>query len=473
VALAGLTTLLAVLVAEGGVAASLAWAHRLPRLAITAQPPRLSGPSDDVSILVVGESSAEGVPYKDWLSVGKIVAWKLRRIFPQRMFHVEVQARAGWTLEQMHQKLAESPRRPDVVILYAGHNEFASRYGWSDSVAYYHDDPRPCWPVRLTEAVAAHSPICRLLAERSARERIAARPPEQHRPMVDVPSCSGDQYAERLKDFQSRLAAILEDLKQAGVLTILIVPPGNDSGFEPSRSTLPPETPRAARDAFSIAMNEARALESTNPSASMVRYRALIADQPGFAEAHFRLARLLEREQAWDEAYRHYVLARDLDAHPMRCPTSFQEVYRQLAPGYGAILVDGQVVLHGRHPHGLLDDAMFNDAMHPSLAGYALLAEAVLAALKERQAFGWAASIPAPVVDPGEVAEHFELSTATWKAVCRFAAGFYRTTLPIRFDSTERKSKARRYEEALQRLEKGDPAELLGCTGIGIRPGRR
>ncbi len=33
----------------------------------------------------------------------------------------------GWTLEQMHQKLAESQRRPDAVILYAGHNEFASR----------------------------------------------------------------------------------------------------------------------------------------------------------------------------------------------------------------------------------------------------------------------------------------------------------------------------------------------------------
>ena len=93
------------------------------------------------------------MPYRDWLSVGKIVAWQLRRLFPQRMFHVEVQARPGWTLEQMHQKLAESRRRPDAVILYAGHNEFASRFGWSSDVAYYRDDPPAAWPLRLAELV--------------------------------------------------------------------------------------------------------------------------------------------------------------------------------------------------------------------------------------------------------------------------------------------------------------------------------
>ena len=32
----------------------------------------------------------------------------------------------GWTLEQTHQKLSESRRAPDAVIIYAGHNEFAS-----------------------------------------------------------------------------------------------------------------------------------------------------------------------------------------------------------------------------------------------------------------------------------------------------------------------------------------------------------
>ncbi len=120
----------------------------------------------------------------------------------------------------------------------------------------------------------------------------------------------------------------------------------------------------------------------------------MIERQPEFAEIHFRLARLLEQAGALQEAYREYILARDLDGHPTRCPTAFQDVYRSLAPRYGAILVDGQAVFHARHPHGLLDDYLFNDGMHPSLEGQVALAEAVLAGLKEHHALGWPASCP-------------------------------------------------------------------------------
>ncbi len=249
-ALVGATTLLGLLLAEGSAAAYLAWLHRAPRLAMTGGAPSPAGSSADATIVVVGESSAEGVPYRDWLSVGKIVVWQLRRLFPQRMFHVEVQARPGWTLEQMQQKLAEPRRPPDVVIIYAGHNEFASRDGWSSNVPYYRDDPGPSPILRLAQAIGACSPLCRLVRETRERELVAARPPQERRPMADVPSHTAGQYRARLDDFRHRLEAMITDLKRAGVVPILVVPPGNDAGFEPSRSILPPETPRADRDAF-------------------------------------------------------------------------------------------------------------------------------------------------------------------------------------------------------------------------------
>ena len=90
VALAGSTTLLVLILIECSVAAYLSWLHRLPHLAMVHGSARPAA-SDDATIVVVGESSAEGVPYRDWFSVGKIVAWQLRRLLPQRMFHVEVQ----------------------------------------------------------------------------------------------------------------------------------------------------------------------------------------------------------------------------------------------------------------------------------------------------------------------------------------------------------------------------------------------
>ena len=182
------------------------------------------------------------------------------------------------------------------------------------------------------------------------------------------------------------------------------------------------------------------------------------------------MARLLEREGSCDLAYREYVLARDLDGHPMRCPTSFQDVYRELAPRFGAILVDGQSVLRDRHPRRLLDDDLFNDAMHPSFEGQVALAQAVLAGLREHHAFDWPGSFPAPVIELADCASHFDITTATWKEVCRFIVGFYRTTLRIRFDPSEREAKARLHEEGLRRLESGASPEMVNLPGIGIHP---
>lgn len=465
---ASCAALLVLAVMEGSVAVYLAWLHRMPHLAMVHSSPRPPDP-DNATIVVVGESSAEGVPYRDWLSVGKIVVWQLRRRFPERMFHLEVQARAGWTLEKMHQKLAEARQRPDAVILYAGHNEFASRFGWSWEVPYYRDDPRPWWSFRLPAAISACSPLCRFLRELRDQALVAAPPPFRKCSLVDVPSHTAEQYRERLDDFRRRVKMILADLQASGVLTIVIVPPGNDAGFEPDRSVLPPETSLREREAFSRDFQQARDLELIDRRQCVDRYRALIDRQPGFAEAHFRLARLLQEAGDREGAYREYIKARDLDGHPMRCISALQDVYRQLAPRYGAILIDGPEVFHARHPQGLLDDYLFNDGMHPSFEGHVALAEAVLAGLRKRQAFGWPSSLPAPSISLEECASHFDISIATWKEVCRFAIGFYRTTRRLRFDPADREAKQSRYEDGLIRLEAGESPERLDFPGIGTR----
>ena len=47
---------------------------------------RFSDPPDDreIDVVVLGESSAEGVPYNGWLSVGAIIAWQLDDLFADR-----------------------------------------------------------------------------------------------------------------------------------------------------------------------------------------------------------------------------------------------------------------------------------------------------------------------------------------------------------------------------------------------------
>src|SRR5262249_25560589 len=87
----GLSLALGMAVPEGVSAARLA-AMRVP---IPRLRTRFPDPPGDriVDVVVLGESSAAGVPYDEWLSVGEMVAWPLREALPHREFPVTTLAK--------------------------------------------------------------------------------------------------------------------------------------------------------------------------------------------------------------------------------------------------------------------------------------------------------------------------------------------------------------------------------------------
>jgi lysophospholipase L1-like esterase len=466
----GVALAIATALAEGTSAARLeAMRVPMPRLKT-----RFADPPGDrtVDVVVVGESSAAGVPYQGWLSVGEIVAWELREAIPERTFSVTCQAKPGIKLDQMHQLLGDLERRPDLVILYAGHNEFSMRHDCSHGAPHYLDETPPA-RMTLVGLVRSHSRVCLLIDETTGLLLRAAAPTRSvTRQPVDVPVYTASEYAERLHDFRVRLEAMTAYCERVGALAVLVIPPGNDADFDPNRSFLPPETPRAARAAFAREFEAARRLEASDPAGAVAAYRRLLESQPRFAETHYRLARLEERAGRREEADRHYVAARDCDGLPMRCLSDFQEIYREVAANHpGAILIDGPAVLRRLSPRGTAGDTFFTDGFHPSLIGYTALAEAVLRRLHARRAFGWGESspTPAPVVTPADCARHFAMDPKKWQDVCGYAAWFYSQTSPVRFDPTERLAKQARYGEASRRIEAGTDPEAVGMPGIGTR----
>ncbi len=453
--------------AEGAAALRQAWVHRLPTLRDRSTRAH-KGRHKGVTITVIGDSSAYGLPFERWLSTGRIVTWRLRQAIPNRRFRLEVLAEPGVHLERMHQKLAKLQRWPDVLIIYSGHNEFTYRYRWSRSVEHYGDE-RAFRPWRTLRRQAARlSPLCEMIQDAIEANGLGEPPPpEVTRQLVDVPACTPEEFDERLADFRRRLERIVAFCERVGTLPVLVIPPGNDAGFEPNRSVLPPETTRAERAAFARRFLAARAIERSDPGRALALYRALLVPYPGFAETHFRLARLLERAGQWEAARRHYVAARDLDALPMRCPSAFQNVYREVAARHDVILVDGPKVLQAASAHGILDDSLFLDAMHPNVKGHALLAQAILRRLHQRRAFGWPKGSPPPTIHPDDCARHFGLNAEGWKAACEWGATFFERTAHIRFDPSERLARRRCYRRAARQIAEGRPPSEVGLPGIG------
>jgi tetratricopeptide (TPR) repeat protein len=421
-----------------------------------------------LTLAVLGESSAFGTPFDRWFSVGKIVAWQLERAIPGQKVSVEMFARPGDALKGQYRKLAGLARRPDALIVYCGHNELSDGIPWSHKVVHYADE-RPSIFRRIDELAGRLSPACRLIRETADRFRSAVIPPPGlFHPLVDSPSYSPADYTARLAGFRRRLEALASYCDRIGALAILVVPPANDAGFEPSRSFLPAQTTRAAREAFTREFLAARSVEKSNPARAVELYRSLLESQPGFAETHYRLGCLLENAGAWDDAYEQFVKARDLDGLPMRCVTEFQNAYREVAARHACVLVDGQALFHAIGPHGLLDDHLFVDAMHPSLQGHIALAQAILDALHARQAWGWPRGAPAPNLDPALCASHFGLQASGWKIVAEGGHLFQYGSAGLRYDPSQRRAKMRAFEEAMKRLAAGEAPESLGLPNVGV-----
>jgi hypothetical protein len=215
-------------------------------------------------------------------------------------------------------------------------------------------------------------------------------------------------------------------------------------------------------------------MEGSDPARSIARYRVLLEQQPKFAEVHFRLARLLEKEHQWNEARRHDFLAREYDAMPMRCLEVFRDAYRNVAARHGSIvLVDGPKVLEAIAPHGLLNDHQFHDAHHPTLLSYIALAQDALDQLMVRQLLGWPEDAPSPRIGAAECVAHFQIDRERWAKVCQRSGLFHRFTAYIRYDPRGRLARADQFERAIQEIEAGKAPEETGVPGLGIRPTAR
>jgi hypothetical protein len=499
----GVAILLSLLALDAGAAAWSAWQQRTPRLpdlpsrsgagakttagtdepesgltrpegedAATTAPPA-PVPPGALRILVIGESSARGEPYHPWLSVGQIAAWKLESVLAGRPVHVDIWARGGATIRQMHERLADLDYRPDALILYVGHNEFASRFPWMREPGGYYDDDMPSLysPATLLAALR-FSPLCRLVLETWDRQRIDLRPPRKAtRELVDQPVCTPEERAAIADEFGRRLAAIAAYCEVIGTLPIFVIPASNDGGYDPNRSMLPPETPRAERTAFAREVQRARALEEPDPDEALRLVRELAGRYPRFAETQYRLAVLLERAGEWDEARRHSIAAREGDGMPLRCPEDLRRAYRDVAARHPAVLlVDGPKVLEAASAHGILDDQLFHDAQHPNLRGYTALARDLLDQVRARRAFGWPEGVATPPVDAEACAGHFGIDARRWEEICRREAWFFDVTAYIRYDPDFRLARADDYRRAGEAIKAGRSPAEAGIPGWGPQP---
>ena len=342
-------------------------------------------PEGTVRIVAMGGSSAAGYPFYRGASFPQVLGTRLRLAYPDAEVEVVNTAMAAvnsYTLLDLADEVVAV--EPDAVVIYAGHNEFYGALGAASTESL----GRSPWLVRLFlrlrdwRTVQLVRDVVGRLAGAGA-ERPAGAPPSNTlmARMIGEQSVpfGGETYRAGLRQFRENLARLLATFEAAGVPVYVSTLASNERDQRPFVTALAAGIDTAAWQRAAQAGIDR--LERGDARAALPLLREAIQIDSGAADPHFALGRAYLALGERDSARAALGRARDLDALRFRAPTAFNDVIRQSAARHGAVLVEGEQALRAASPDGLVGRRTMLEHLHPTLDGYAALADAFFDAL--------------------------------------------------------------------------------------------
>jgi tetratricopeptide (TPR) repeat protein len=295
-----------------------------------------------LTLYVLGSSTAWGEPYAPKLDFGLVARWLLGGRAGERELRVVNLAGPGKPSGDVvadARELAAEPHAPGsaVALLYLGNNEFL-RF---DSE---HDLSR------------------------------------NERTLFDQPTTIAAVRAGVVQGYGENIAAIVGALQGAGIRVIATTVAVNLADWEPNRSVLARAANRAAVE--ELLGEESRARAAGDTAAAMAACERILALEPGFALASKLAGDAARALGRLDEARAHYQAAVDHDGNPYRETSAQNAVLREACARAGVPVVDAVARLEAAAPDGLLGFGLMWDNCHPTLEGYARIAEGFVAELE-------------------------------------------------------------------------------------------
>lgn len=307
----------------------------LPNVAFT--PFREDKSANAVRVVVLGGSSTAGFPYQWYHGFPAGLERRLMDRFagqPVEVVNLGMTAVNSYTLLDLTRHVIRM--YPDLVVIYAGHNEFYGAFGAGTTAEWM---PKSPWFGRTLLWLKRSALVLAL-------EHVLLGPPDyglepganDRTLMARVVQNSGieyegDIYRAGIHQFRSNMDRVLDQLESEGIPVLAGTLVGNLSGQHPLS-----QTPDAVA-AFE-AGTEQLAVGNT------------------------------------DEARRLFEEARDLDQIRFRASGEINEIIQSWAERPGVAVTDLEVVFDQASTSGIPGYDLFTDHLHPTHKGYELMAAA-------------------------------------------------------------------------------------------------
>jgi lysophospholipase L1-like esterase len=360
----------------GGIAGDIP----LRGIRMTPRPYIEPAPDDALRVLFAGGSTVEGYPHPKRLSAPSYLQEMLGDLYPERqveVFNAGITAASSFAVARAVED-GVAALKADLVVVYTGHNEFYGVYGTS-SLA---QGGQGLWTKRGHYAMM-HWRMTRLVGGLLAAfgaER--AGPPTA---LIEVMSRAGPvpahdpQRARAAVNLEGNLRDVAAFCRTQGIPLVLCTLTSNERGFAPARAEPPLEDEERQRY-LNLLEAGGRQHASADAVAALRRAEALWADD---AYLHFLRGYHLESLGDGAAARVAYAQARALDSQPWRAPTAFNQVVRRVAADVGALLAEVEASFVAHSPAAGVGWELMADHVHPTAAGKALMARAVVDALEE------------------------------------------------------------------------------------------
>ena len=357
-------------------------------------------PDGTFRVVVMGGSSAAGYPFYRNASLSQVLDTRLGLAYPDREIEVINTAMAAvnsFTLLDFVDEILEI--EPDAVLIYAGHNEYYGALGAASTESV----GGSAWLVRTYLALrdlrtvqlmrGALASVQRAASEREAGERpsntlMARMVGEQAVPL------GSDVFERGADQFRGNLSRILAAYERADVPVYVGTLASNERDQRPFVTVH-----QEGVDAEAWGRDLRTAITEVENGAGPEPLRAVAEADPEAADAPFVLGHALLSQGDRDGAQAAFQRARDLDALRFRAPSAFDDIIREEAAAHGAVVVETEAALRGLAPDGLIGSVAMLEHLHPTLLGYATLADAFFDALV---ASGQIGPVPQPT-PPGRL----------------------------------------------------------------------